>query len=379
MRDLAFSILAILFLLPFNNFGQEIIKLKKSGGVYLIPCTVNDLPLNFIFDTGASDVSISITEAMFMLKNGFLETSEIKESVKYNIANGEIAEGTRINLKTIQVGNQVLHNIEASIIHSTQAPLLFGQTAMEKLGTYTFDYSNATLTLNNSNSKKTEIVQNNTSPDLFDMISVTGGDFFMGSDSGNDDEQPIHRVNLDSFSIGKYEVTQDQWLKVMGENPSVTKCANCPVTNVSWNEIQTFLDKLNALTKKKYRLPTEAEWEYASRGGQKHHLNVTNGNYIYWNKLNSDWHAHAVGTSSPNSLGLYDMLGNVSEWCQDFYAPYPSYYFKNPAELKNGQFKILRGGNFTIEPRYCSETNRSKNNPIGSDYAWGFRIVLPNN
>ncbi len=144
-------ILLLVCFLPFCNvIAQDTIKLEKSGGVYLIPCMVNDLPLKFIYDTGASEVSISLTEALFMLKNGYLKESDIKGTVYYSIANGDIAEGTKINIQKIEVGKQTLYNVEASIVHSTEAPLLFGQSAMERFGRFTMDYSNSNLIIGGS-------------------------------------------------------------------------------------------------------------------------------------------------------------------------------------------------------------------------------------
>jgi clan AA aspartic protease (TIGR02281 family) len=143
--------------------AQDIVKMEKSGGVYLIPCKVNGVPLKFIFDTGASNVSISLTEALFMLKNGYLKESDIKGTVYYSIANGEIAEGTRINIQKIEVGKQTLYNVEASIVHSTEAPLLFGQSAMERFGKFTMDYSNSNLIINsNTNLISSEKLTNKT-------------------------------------------------------------------------------------------------------------------------------------------------------------------------------------------------------------------------
>ena len=146
-----------------NINAQDTIKLEKSGGVYLIPCKVNDLPLKFIYDTGASEVSISLTEALFMLKNGYLKESDIKGTVYYSIANGDIAEGTKINIQKIEVGKQTLYNVEASIVHSTEAPLLFGQSAMERFGKFTMDYSNSNLIIGgSSNSSSTNSTNSNT-------------------------------------------------------------------------------------------------------------------------------------------------------------------------------------------------------------------------
>lgn len=147
MKIILLPILFISILLPYS--AQDIIKMEKSGGVYKIPCKVNGLSLKFIFDTGASDVSISLTEALFMLKNGYLNESDIRGSEYFSVANGEIEEGTIINIRKIEVGKQKLYNVEASIIHALEAPLLFGQSAMQRFGKFTIDYSNSNLVITN--------------------------------------------------------------------------------------------------------------------------------------------------------------------------------------------------------------------------------------
>ena len=159
------------------------------------------------------------------------------------------------------------------------------------------------------------------------MVRVEGGSFIMGCRSGRDsdcfgNEKPAHRVQVGSFEIGKYEVTQALWQAVMGENPSHFKgCAECPVEQVSWDDAQTFLAKLNALTGQQYRLPTEAEWEYAARGGQQSHgyqyAGSNNPDSVAWHRNNSGDRTHPVGQKQPNELGLCDMSGNVFEWMQD--------------------------------------------------------------
>jgi clan AA aspartic protease (TIGR02281 family) len=166
--------LFLCFIALSKTLAQDIIKMEKSGGVYLIPCKVNGLPLKFIFDTGASDVSISLTEALFMLKNGYLKESDIKGTVYYSIANGEIAEGTKVNIQKIEVGKQTLLDVEASIVHSTEAPLLFGQSAMERFGKFTMDYSKLNLSINsNFNQDSTVNISNSNKNNLgLDIISL---------------------------------------------------------------------------------------------------------------------------------------------------------------------------------------------------------------
>lgn len=197
----------------------------------------------------------------------------------------------------------------------------------------------------------------NTTSDIigdFDMVYVEGGTFTMGatSEQGSDaysDESPAHSVTVSDFYIGKYEVTQAQWRAVMGSNPSNFKGDNLPVEQVSWNDIQKFITKLNTMTGKTFRLPTEAEWEYAARGGNqskgyKYSGSNTLDNVAWY--YNSGGKTHPVGQKQPNELGLYDMSGNVWEWCQDWYGSYSSSSQTNPTGPSSGSYRVLRGGDW---------------------------------
>lgn len=215
-----------------------------------------------------------------------------------------------------------------------------------------------------------------------EMVFVEGGTFQMGSSSGESDESPVHTVTLSGFNIGKYEVTQAQWKAVMGNNPSnFLGCDNCPVENVSWNDVQDFIRKLNAQTGKNYRLPTEAEWEYASKGGkQSRGYNYSGSNdlgSVAWNTDNSGSKTHAAGGKQANELGIYDMSGNVWEWCSDWYGNYNSYSETNPTGASSGQSRVLRGGSWINYANYCRTANRSRNYPDYRDINYGFRLVLP--
>lgn len=213
-----------------------------------------------------------------------------------------------------------------------------------------------------------------------EMIFVEGGIFRMGSNDGFAEEKPIHLVTVSSFNIGKYEITQTQWKAVMGNyHRFYLGCADCPVDGVSWSEIQDFILKLNSISGKSYRLPTEAEWEFAAKGG-----NFSNG-YKYsgsnniesvaWFSKNSENRLKKVGSRLPNELGIHDMTGNVWEFCSDWYTDYSSINQTNPKGPVTGQYRVLRGGGWCISDYGCRLTNRVK---FTQDrlYDYGFRLAI---
>ena len=197
----------------------------------------------------------------------------------------------------------------------------------------------------------------------FNMVYVAGGTFQMGSNDGYDWEKPVHSVTLSDYYIGQTEVTQELWQAVMGSNPSHFEDAKNPVNMVSWNDCQEFISKLNRLTGGRFRLPTEAEWEYAARGGNKSRGYKYSGSddlgSVAWYKDNSGDEVHPVGSKSPNELGLYDMSGNVWEWCSDWKGSYPSSPQTNPTGASSGSDRVLRGGSYCDGESLCRSAYRS--------------------
>ena len=219
----------------------------------------------------------------------------------------------------------------------------------------------------------------------FEMVYVEGGSFDMGAttEQGSDavsDEYPVHSVTLSGYYIGKCEVTQELWEAVIGSNPSYFMGAQKPVENVNWNDCQEFVSRLNSLTGMTFRLPTEAEWEYAARGGnQSSHYKYSGSDNIHdvaWYDDNSGSSTHAVGTKSPNEFGIYDMSGNVSEWCSDRYGDYSAGAQTNPQGPSSGSFRVLRGGSWDYDAGYCRVSCRDDDDPYYSDNFIGLRLVL---
>lgn len=230
-------------------------------------------------------------------------------------------------------------------------------------------YSNGTLTVNGIK---------------YNMVWVDGGTFRMGatSEQGSEisDEKPVHSVTLSGYYIGKTEVTQALWQAVMGSNPSYFEGDDLPVEQVSWDDCQEFIRKLNSLTGQNFRLPTEAEWEFACRGGNNSRgYKYSGSNYIdnvAWYDGNSGDKTHPVATKSPNELGIYDMSGNVWEWCADWYGDYSSGRQTNPKGPYDGSYRVYRGGGWDIFARFCRSSFRNYFIPSNRYSILGLRLAL---
>lgn len=220
----------------------------------------------------------------------------------------------------------------------------------------------------------------------FDMIRVEGGTFMMGATSeasrnAVDEEKPTHPVTLSSFSMGETEVTQELWQAVMENNPSEFKGTNHPVENVSWNDCQEFIRKLNSLTSRNFHMPTEAEWEFAARGGNKScgykYSGSNNIGDVAWYTSNSRLTTHPVKQKKANELGIYDMSGNVWEWCLDEYSnSYDSSPNNNPNGPSCGTIHVLRGGSWIDNARSCRSSNRYYCFPEFRVFIIGLRLAL---
>lgn len=219
----------------------------------------------------------------------------------------------------------------------------------------------------------------------FTMLPVEGGTFQMGSLSTDEDawedEMPQHQVTLSDFYMGETEVTQALWKEVMGNNPSFYPHDDqLPVEQVSWNDCQEFITKLNEMTGKTFRLPTEAEWEYAARGGNKGQGHPYAGSQhissVAWYTTNSNYSTHPVATKTANELGLYDMSGNVCEWCSDWFGDYPETDQTNPAGAASGYERVYRGGAFSGSAALCRVATRYSYGPYLRIGYLGLRLVM---
>ena len=213
------------------------------------------------------------------------------------------------------------------------------------------------------------------------MVLVEGGTFMMGSSDGLGDQKPPHLVTLSSFYISQFLVTQHQWQSVMSTNPCKIVGNNLPVVSVSWSDVQEFLKTLNSKTDRHYRLPTEAEWEFAARGGIESrgfkYAGSDNLDEVAWYAENSHFKHHDVGLKLPNELGIYDMLGNIHEWCNDWHC---SDYYKNSAQVDpkgpdKKTFRILRGGSRYSISKFCQITVRFVDIPDSHHDVIGFRLA----
>lgn len=217
----------------------------------------------------------------------------------------------------------------------------------------------------------------------FNMIKVAGGTFTMGANVGDSEaesDETRHQVTLSDYYIGETEVTQALWKAVMGSNPSNFKGDNLPVEMVSWNDCQEFISKLNAKTGATFSLPTEAEWEYAARGGSKSRGYKYSGSNsidaVAWYTDNSGSKTHAVKTKQANELGIYDMSGNVWEWCSDWYGSYGSSSQTNPTGALSGSSRVNRGDSWFNSARTCRVSFRNFSTPDDSNSNLGLRLAL---
>ncbi|HOP03475.1 MAG TPA: SUMF1/EgtB/PvdO family nonheme iron enzyme [Tenuifilaceae bacterium] len=299
---------------------------------------------------------------------------------------------TEINV-TLLSGKEVLIDTEPTGAKVTYNDSVIGVTPFRKI----FDFGSHILKAHKNHlsvvqsievtpsSESAYMIPLKVSNDPFEaqMILVSGGTFQMGDTfgDGKKEEQPVRTVTVSKFYISKYEITQQQWESVMGENPShFESCATCPVERVSWLEVMEFIKKINLLTGKNYRLPTEAEWEFAARGGSfsngLRYSGSRNINNVAWYNVNSGNKTHPVGQLPANELGLYDMSGNVWEWCSDWMGQYPNRNEVNPSGPEKGELRVVRGGSWFGYIDGNKVSARGADDPANGRSYIGFRLAL---
>lgn len=299
--------------------------------------------------------------------------SPLESAIKLT-KNGQLVDswdGMKI-LKNLKTGDYEINAEAKGFISETRKIKIIEKQTTQLEINLKKDTINATITINYINSS---IIEQN-------LIFVEGGTFMMGNKNGQDDEIPLHTVSLNSFFISKYEITQKEWCEIMKLNPSSFINDNLPVESVSWENVQEYIKLLNKITNKKYRLPTEAEWEYAAKGGKNEMKYPFAGGYnvneVAWYYGNSEKMTHSIGTKKSNNIGLFDMSGNVKEWCQDNYKDdfYKVSSQNNPIGPTYGIYKVIRGGSWNCFGDNCriSDRDYEKYDKISNEI--GFRLVL---
>ena len=325
---------------------------------------------------GVAKTSLPIGQHSFVVACDGYESEEgtvkLKSSAPSNLQvtlSKEVASASQSSPTALPQQSQTQRPIEQPQSVSSTASLSTSSTSLNAVGSST---SGCVITIP---------VRDGIS---IEMVKVEAGSFNMGAtpemENPHEDEKPVHRVTLtNNYYIGKYEVTQALWKIVMGSNPSNSKGDNLPVEKVSWNDCQKFISKLNKLTGKSFRLPTEAEWEYAARGGNKSRGYQYSGSNtigdVAWYDGNSGSKTHAVGTKQPNELGAFDMNGNVWEWCQDWFNRYSSSPQTNPIGAVSGSCRVYRGGSWCYSG-YCRCSCRFDGTPDFRNGDLGLRLVL---
>lgn len=298
---------------------------------------------------------------------------------------------------------RVSKNVVDTILHSMYSKKKDRFHSIEDFLQGLRDYSNSNKVKSLISDKEEMLVLNekvltfNINGVSFEMVRIDSGSFVMGATSDMEEteeeleecgyivqsiyEKPIHKVTLCNYYIGRTVVTQKLWTAIMGANPSKFRGANKPVENISWSDCQVFISKLNALTGKVFRLPTEAEWEFAARGGNlSRHYRYSGSDTlanVAWYYINSEYDTTSdVAKKQPNELGLYDMSGNVFEWCSDWYGDYSCIAQHNPMGAKYGEDRVARGGSWLDGSVLCRVSSRSCFSADTKDYFIGLRLAL---
>ena len=335
-----------------NSAGSVKVTLTQNGKTL----SVTPESLSFGADGGSETVSVT-TDGTFTTStsDNWITVSSDGNTITVKTS-GNTSTSTRSGIVTVSLSNLTSGSLSTTIAVSQDG-------ATQQTVQHTFTVNSVSFT----------------------MIRIDGGTFTMGAteEQGNDaydNEKPAHQVTLSTYYIGETEVTQELWQAVMGRNPSYFKGNERPVESVRWNECYDFINKLNALTGKSFRLPTEAEREYAARGGNRSrgykYSGSNNLGNVAWYEDNSESTTHDVAQKLQNELGLYDMSGNVWEWCSDWYGSYSSSSQTNPQGPSSGLYCVYRGGSWNFNAWFCRSSYRDYYAPGSWDRNLGLRLVL---
>lgn len=376
-------------MVDFSNYGISLVEKNKTYVLVLAKPTggtesVIQQKQSLIIRYTPSTATVLVDNKMVRGSNGVAKTTLPVGQHSYIVAcDGYESEEGTVKLKASAPSNLQItlmkESVGAGIVNQQQSE------NQQSSNTYVASSSN-----NSSGSPSVASGSNAISIPVKDgisieMVKVEAGTFMMGATSEMKDpydwEKPVHQVTLtNDYYMGKYEVTQALWQAVMGNNPSHFKGENLPVETVNWNECQEFISKLNSMTGRKFRLPTEAEWEYAARGGKKSRGYQYSGSNsisdVAWYDGNSGSKTHPVGTKQANELGIYDMSGNVYEWCSDRYGFYSSSSQTNPTGAYFMSRRVGRGGCWDCNAWYCRSSFRNGSTPDSRDSGLGLRLVL---
>lgn len=347
------------------------VMITLNGKMYgLTPKTIKDLPL------GIYNLSLDKPEYTSIIRRITISDSDLQK-LEFSMTSGK-----EVIITSDQDSTLVYIDNEKEGVAPLKIWLKYGSHNIKlQRGALT---TIETIEVAHGGSKDYSFTLSNTvDPFEGQLVFVKGGTFKMGdlSGDGSREETPVHQVTVNDFYMGKFEVTQSQWESIMGSNPShFNGCPNCPVERVSWIDVQEFLVKLNELTGKSYRLPTEAEWEYAAKGGSKSrgflYSGKNNVNFVAWYSGNSGNKTNPVGQKEPNELGIYDMSGNVWEWVNDWFDYYTETPKDNPTGPDNGDGRIVKGGSWFGHAGGNRVSCRGSDEPVNKRSYIGFRIVV---
>lgn len=368
-----------------DNEYDLLLKAFSGSGNYEIPFKIH-INNNISVNQNVVTLAQSATAAP-LPPNGVTATGGNAQAVVYfNTPTSDGGSPITSYLVTASPGGQTSSGIKSPILVTgliNFTPYTFTVVAINSKGKSISSIASNIVTPQDAIVNKSEIWKEPLTG--IELVHVQGGSFQMGcwrpEDKCLNNEKPSHEVTVDGFWIGKYEVTQRQWQMVMNYNPSWPKNDTYPVEMVSWNEIKEFIRRLNNLVPNRiFRLPTEAEWEYAARSGGK--IETYSGSNdvdsVAWYSGNSNQTIHPVGTRAPNGLGLFDMSGNVWEWVEDIYNQhaYSAQQQRNPLYNGNGPYRVCRGGSWWEEAKGVRTTRRCGNGPDFKHEVYGFRLVM---